>query len=98
MGPIPYKWLCVAGALPGQALQVAMALWFLAGMKKVATVALSNAVLRDFGVSRYAGYRGLAALEAAGLVSVVRHRGRNPIVTILDGPEIKRDWSKCHKG
>ncbi len=39
----------------------------------------------------HAGYRGLAALEAARLVSVVRHRGRNPIVTILDGPEIRRD-------
>ncbi len=90
-GPIPWNWLKVATALPGQALQVAMALWFLVGMKKVATVALSGAVLRDLGVSRYAGYRGLTALEGAGLVSVERHAGRHPIVTILPAPDTRED-------
>jgi hypothetical protein len=39
---------------------------------------------REFGVSRQATYRGLAAIEAAGLATVDRHVGRCPLVTILD--------------
>lgn len=92
LGPIPWDWLSVAAGLPGRALHVGIALWFLSGIKgRVATVALSNTVLCDLGVNRHAAYRGLAALEAAGLVSVERHRGRNSIVTILPAPDIRRD-------
>ena len=83
-GPIPWKWLAQAAQKPGKALQVAMALWFLAGIKLKRTVALSGSLLRGLGVNRHSGYRGLKALEMAGLVSVIRHLGRNPIVTILD--------------
>ena len=83
-GPIPLRWLMVAASQPGKALPVAIALWYLAGLKRSRTVALSISSLTDFGVGRLAGYRGLAALEQAGLVSVVRHAGRKPIVTLLD--------------
>lgn len=65
-------------------MQVAIAVWFLAGVNRDRTVALSGKVLLGMGVSRNAGYRGLEALEAAGLVSAVRRRGRVPIVTILE--------------
>jgi hypothetical protein len=43
----------------------------------------------EFGVGRFAAYRGLAALERAKLVHVERHRGRCPLVTIraLDQPD-----------
>jgi hypothetical protein len=83
-GPIPLHWLMVAANQPGKALPVAIALWYLSGLKRSCTVALSISSLTDFGVGRLAGYRGLAALEKAGLVSVVRHPGRKPIVTLLD--------------
>jgi len=83
-GPIPLNWLAEAGQLRGKALHVAIVLWFQAGLKCLRTVKLSNAVMKRFGVDRYAAYRGLKALENAGLVSVERHAGRLPVVTILD--------------
>ena len=83
-GPIPWNWLAQAVSQPGKALHVAIALWFLAGVKRTRTVPLSGSVLDELGVSRYSGYRALTALEHAGLVRVERHRGRNPIVTILE--------------
>lgn len=83
-GPIPWIWLSTAAELPGKALHVAIVVWFLAGVKRSRTVALSGSMLRGFGVKRHSGYRGLASLEQAGLVSVSRQSGRNPVVTILD--------------
>ena len=84
-GPIPLNWLAQAARRSGKALHVGIALWFLSGLKRSGTIALSQSILRLFGVGRFSGYRGLAELEKAGLVSVVRHAGRNPIVTILWG-------------
>lgn len=83
-GPIPWGWLTVAGNLPGKAIHVSTAIWFIAGMKNNPTVVLSFKILNDLGVKRNAAYRGLAALEKSGLVSVVRRRGRCPRVTIND--------------
>src|SRR5262249_17344986 len=88
-GPIPLDWLSVAGKLPGRALHVAIAIWFGAGLTRSRQVALSRTWLRHLGVNRYAAYRGLNALESAGLVSVVRHRGRKPMVTILDAQALE---------
>jgi DNA-binding transcriptional ArsR family regulator len=64
-----------------------MALWFLAGIKRHGTVALASSVLEDLGVSRYSEYRALRELEDAGLITVDRRTGRNPVVTILDARE-----------
>jgi hypothetical protein len=83
-GPIPWSWLSKGARLKGHALHIGIALWFLAGLKRSQSVALSNSVLHDLGVSRFSGYRALHALESAGLISVDRHTGRNPVVTILD--------------
>jgi hypothetical protein len=83
-GPIPLTWLAIAGEQPGKALHVGVALWHLAGLKRTQTVPLSASLLLTMGVSRHSGYRGLKALEGAGLVSIVRHPGRLPIVTILE--------------
>ena len=85
-GPVPWGWLTRAAHQPGKALHVATALWFLAGLKSTRTVTLSGSVLSNLGVNRHSGYRGLAALENAGLLSVERHPGRNPVVTLLDAP------------
>jgi len=83
-GPVPLSWLSGAARLPGKALHVGVVLWFLAGLKNARTVSLPNGVLRLFGVDRSAKYRALGWLEQAGLVSVERHPGRNPAVTLLD--------------
>jgi len=65
-------------------LHVAVELWFQAGIRKRREIRLGLAQLSSFGVDRFAASRGLKALEHAGLVSVVRHPGRQPVVTILD--------------
>jgi hypothetical protein len=84
-GPVPLTWLEQAGHLPGKALHVGIALWYRAGMKRCRDIPLALSGLLAFGVDRYAAYRGLKALEAASLVSVVRHVGRRPVVTLLEG-------------
>jgi hypothetical protein len=83
-GPVPLAWLCSAGRLPGKALHIGVALWFLAGMKNTRSVWLTSTVLQLFGVDRNAKRRALVWLEEAGLIIVERHPGRNPLVTLLD--------------
>ena len=83
-GPVPMSWLTCAARQPGKALHVGIALWFLAGLTKTAEVKLAQSLLAQLGVDRHAGYRGLRALETAGLVGVVRHRGRHPVVTLQE--------------
>jgi hypothetical protein len=83
-GPVPWPWLQWAARLPGKALHVGVALWQLAGMANTTTVKLSLSWLEtELGAQRDAGRRALGALEGAGLVEVVRHPGRCPVVTIL---------------
>ena len=83
-GPIPIDWLQAAASAPGHALHVAVALWYQAGMKKNARIALSLSSLNAFGLSRYSASRGLKELERIKLVEVKRSPGRKPIVTLLD--------------
>ena len=83
-GPIPLNWLAKASRQPGKALHVAIAIWFFAGIKRSRTIALSSRLMFSLGSSRYSTYRGLKALEEAGLVTVIRHRGRSPRITIQD--------------
>ena len=85
-GPIPMNWLAAASKASGHGsgLGVAIALWYLSGLNQQAKkVKLSSSVLRKMGIERHAVYRGLKTLEKAGLVSVERHAGRLPVVTIL---------------
>lgn len=88
-GPTPWNWLTIAAKLPGKALHVAIAIWFLAGVNRSSTINLSVSVLRQMGVARNAYYRGLELLEKAELISVARHRGRLPEVIILERNEHK---------
>lgn len=86
-GPIPMDWIYLASIASGHGcgLNVAIALWYISGLnKQSSTVKLSGKVLRKMGIKRHAGYRGLLSLESAGLVSVERHPGRSPIVTLLN--------------
>jgi len=86
-GPIPLAWLKAAASLPGQALHVAIVIWWLHGLNRSYSVRLTRTALGDFSVERLSAYRGLKALEKLGLIAVERHRGRCPIITILDSPE-----------
>jgi hypothetical protein len=87
-GPIPLGWLGCAAKLSGKApLAVALAIWFQAGRRRAKRVTLTTAVIERFGIERKAKYKGLSALEQAGLVRVQREGRRNPVVTILDRPE-----------
>jgi hypothetical protein len=82
-GPVPWPWLVRAMKLPGRALHVGIYVWFFAGMSRSETVVLTMSRLqRELGFSRATATRGLAALEAADLVSVERATGRAPRVTI----------------
>ena len=90
-GPIPMGWAERATALPGRAWHLACALWFeaLCSAGRSPTVQLPPRTLRRFGLgSRTTLYRALAALAAAGLVSVEARRGRTPLVTILPVPGV----------
>ena len=75
-----------AAKLPGTALKAGLALWYLAGLEKGRTVKPTWATWERLGLSPDAGRHGLAALERAGLVTVDRHRGRCPVVTIREWP------------
>lgn len=88
-GPIPWNWLTKAAQQPGRALHVGICLWHLASMKDTRTVRFSTAQMLAMGIDRHAKARGLQALERAGLVSVIRHTGRLPLVTILEVPALE---------
>ena len=85
-GPIPWDWLCVAACLSGKALHVGMAIWLKVGIIRRREVKLSRMDLEPLGVRKDAASRALRSLEEAGLVSVERHPGQSPAVTLLDGP------------
>ena len=82
-GPVPLAWLQAAARLPGRALQVGLALWFLVGVTKSATVSLTTVKLAGFGVDRSATRRALTALAGAGLIALDQAPGRNPVVTVI---------------
>lgn len=82
-GPVPLFWVMVASKLPGKALHVGIALWYLAGLTKSPVLKLNQSRLKDFGITRDSARRGLRALEHLGLILVVRKTGRKPQVTIL---------------
>ena len=82
-GPIPLDWIKTAARLPSKSFHVGIILWYLAGIKRQRTIPISNSITKRFGIGRSTKYRGLRALECAGLVSICHQPGRSPLVTIL---------------
>jgi hypothetical protein len=83
-GPIPVAWIGKAASLGWKATQVALAIHFMAGLRKdQAEFRLSTVSCKLFGLSRGGKLVGLKALEKAGLIRVRRAQGKNPQVTIL---------------
>ncbi len=94
-GPIPLSWLEAVGQLHGRTMNVAVAIWYLAGMNlKSNVVHLTGKTLRKFGVKQKTGYRALRALEKAGLIVCERRRGSCPLVTVLEAPTLSNGNGK----
>lgn len=83
-GPIPLSWIVKATVLPGKTWHVATVIWYLAGLTKSPSVKLTQGILNEFGIDRFAKYRALNALAEAGLIRYIVTRGKNPVVTLLD--------------
>jgi hypothetical protein len=76
-------WLNEAAKLPGKALNLGIAIWWLYGMAKTKTFKLTSKALAQLDISRDAASSGLKRLEAQGLIRVQRLSGQRPTVEIL---------------
>ncbi|WP_050025373.1 hypothetical protein [Verrucomicrobium sp. BvORR034] len=84
-GPIPLLWMCKAVSLPKCGIVVALLISYCRGLERSDRFKLRPARLREFGIGRSSGSRGILALEEAGLIRVVdRHRGRAPLIEVLN--------------
>lgn len=83
-GPIKWIWLVKAARLAGKSLQVAVAIRHQCKLEKRNNISFGNTFLEEMGVNRDAKRRALAELETAGLITVHRETGKNPIVTIIE--------------
>jgi hypothetical protein len=85
-GPVPLDWLEVAAGCGGKSMAVAVLLWFRRGLTGSPEVNVGRSLRDRFAIPRTTFRRALASLERAGLVTVERHRGRSPRITLLDPP------------
>lgn len=83
-GPIPMSWLSSAARLPGKSVHVALALFWLAGMKPQGKVKMTRQAQNLFNVSDDAYRDALPRLEEAGLIKVWRAPGQRAQVEIVD--------------
>jgi hypothetical protein len=83
-GPIPLIWMIQANALPGKTSAVAIALWFLAGVKKTKTFKLTGQVQEIACCTRQSFYKALDCLEKAGLITQHKVSGRRSEISILE--------------
>jgi DNA-binding transcriptional ArsR family regulator len=91
LGPLPLSWWTSMSKLrSGRAVPLtALAIWFLAGLRgRFRGLKLTSEVCERFGVDPSDKSRALKALEAAGLIEVVRNERKNPVVTVLN-PGVK---------
>ena len=82
-GPIPMAWLNEAAKLPGKAINLGLAIWWLDGMAKTKTFKLTGKALDQLDISRDAAADALKRLEGRGLIRVQRAPGQRPTVEIL---------------
>lgn len=86
--PIPYLWIQKANALPGKAGTVGLgALWFLRGIKRSPTFAVTAEAVAFAGCGRQALSRALSALAGAGLITIQPRRGARTVVSICERQE-----------
>jgi hypothetical protein len=75
-GPIPLKDVAAAACLPGKCLALFLAVHHQSDLTGKPIVTLPGKLLRELGISRSTKARCLNALEQAGLVGVMRSKGR----------------------
>ncbi len=79
-------WWAVQAAQATKSPKALVWLWLLhrswKGRSK--TVVMSNAKLKEWGVTRLQKYRALRELEEAGLITVDWRRCKSPVVTLLN--------------
>ena len=82
-GPLPGTWYERAAKLPGHSLHVALAIWYVSGLKGNHVILMERFHFDRFGVASDATRRGLIQLMNAGLIvySKVGHKFK---VTILN--------------
>jgi hypothetical protein len=91
-GPIPLKDIAAAAILPGKSLALFVAVHHQIDLTGKPNVTLPATLLRQLGISRSAKARCLNALEQAGLVSVMRSKGRAARIELKN---TKVEVSKC---
>ena len=80
-GPIPLSW--IRDHIRDPADRLLLVLLAHSDMQKTRVLKVTADVLRDAGVeSRKVVYRALSALEANGVLGVLRKRGRRPVVRL----------------
>lgn len=72
-----------AAKLGGRTMNVAIALWYLSGLKKSPTVSLTHKTLDEFGITRKTASRLLQAMQSRGLIAIAQKPGCAPVITIL---------------
>ena len=86
-GPIPVPWIKACRETHPEALALALAIKAREGRYPAGRVPVGDFVARSIGLSEVTRRRALAALEAAGLVDVVREPGRAPSAKLLPWPD-----------
>ena len=84
-GPIPLKWITSAFCLGGKAPNIAMAIMYKFGMCPKDSIAVTSALLRQFGCfNRQTAYRALNCLQKEQLIEIQRGKGRCPRVKVVN--------------
>lgn len=84
-GPIPIAWLSRAARLPGKAINVALAIFWLRGMNADERIKLNRKTLGLFYVSADAASDALRRLEENGLVRLHKSPGQRHLIEVLPG-------------
>lgn len=87
-GPIPLDWLRAANTCGRKSVSVATMIWFAAGLQRSNPVKLSPAILSELAIPSRTAKQVLERMQDVGIVTVEFHRGRSPMVTILDAPAL----------
>lgn len=82
-GPIPLDWLTAAAQLPGKAINVGIALWWLDGMSKTGILKLTRQSQLALNISKDAERDGLRRLQRAGLIELTTRPGQRHNVRIV---------------
>jgi len=101
-GPVSLEWLLEASICGRKGMNVGLAVQWLSGVKKQATVTLTREALEHFRVTPSAAVRILQKMQSLNLCIVETKRGRGPRVTIgrkvlqqLSKPSAEADRSAC---